>query len=157
MLYEQLLALLRRWRAERAARTAAAAAAAEAARTAEAACTGKAACTAAAACKAEAPCGGVESRRAGGEAAPNDDNATSVSRGSPSEAADVELSPLEIFCASALAKVGATVATYPMIVIKSRMQHTTPERCQQQQVGSVECCAALPWSEAMAPALLWPS
>jgi adenine nucleotide transporter 17 len=34
----------------------------------------------------------------------------------------VRLSASEIFIASALAKIGATVATYPMIVIKSRMQ-----------------------------------
>ncbi|KAG1680396.1 hypothetical protein FOA52_015487 [Chlamydomonas sp. UWO 241] len=37
---------------------------------------------------------------------------------------EVVLSSLEIFGASALAKIGATVVTYPMIVVKSRMQAT---------------------------------
>lgn len=38
------------------------------------------------------------------------------------EVKPVKLSPLEVFMASALAKIGATFATYPLIVVKSRLQ-----------------------------------
>jgi len=41
--------------------------------------------------------------------------------GSPS----VKLSALEVFCLSAAAKLGATVSTYPLLVVKNRMQART--------------------------------
>lgn len=37
-------------------------------------------------------------------------------------AADVKLSATEVFLAGALAKIGATVVTYPLIVVKARLQ-----------------------------------
>lgn len=39
-----------------------------------------------------------------------------------SHAKDVQLSAADIFIASSLAKLGATMATYPLIVVKARMQ-----------------------------------
>lgn len=40
----------------------------------------------------------------------------------PSSTAAVQLSAGEVFLASALAKIGATIVTYPLIVVKSRLQ-----------------------------------
>lgn len=48
----------------------------------------------------------------------SDDARGSVANGS----SPVKLSPGEIFLAGALAKIGATVVTYPLIVVKARMQ-----------------------------------
>lgn len=81
MLYEQLLRILRRW---------------------------KAANAAAAAPAPAAP------KKAEGEG--------EVAEAPAATAAPVKLTPLEIFLASAAAKVGATIATYWLVVVKSRMQ-----------------------------------
>eukprot|EP00798_Chlamydomonas_sp_ICE-L_P021738 gene21738-28760_t len=54
----------------------------------------------------------------------------------------VQLSAMEYFIASALAKVGATVATYPLIVVKSRMQAAAKVADVKRQ-GTVQMIAAV--------------
>ncbi|GIL56566.1 hypothetical protein Vafri_11907 [Volvox africanus] len=44
----------------------------------------------------------------------------------PSSSSSLELSAGEVFLAGALAKIGATVATYPLIVVKARLQASSP-------------------------------
>lgn len=103
MLYEQLLRALRRWKAA----------------TAAAAATAAPAPAAAPAKKARKATDGPE--LADGADAATDAAAEVAAAPAPAPAA-VKLTPLEIFLASAAAKIGATIATYWLVVVKSRMQ-----------------------------------
>eukprot|EP00201_Polytomella_parva_P006117 CAMPEP_0175079942 /NCGR_PEP_ID=MMETSP0052_2-20121109/25175_1 /TAXON_ID=51329 ORGANISM="Polytomella parva, Strain SAG 63-3" /NCGR_SAMPLE_ID=MMETSP0052_2 /ASSEMBLY_ACC=CAM_ASM_000194 /LENGTH=345 /DNA_ID=CAMNT_0016350473 /DNA_START=68 /DNA_END=1105 /DNA_ORIENTATION=- len=55
----------------------------------------------------------------------------------PVENAPVRLSPGEVFLASALAKIGATFATYPLIVVKSRLQASGKSSGKSVSTGSI--------------------
>mmetsp|Transcript_9609 Transcript_9609/g.23829 ORF Transcript_9609/g.23829 Transcript_9609/m.23829 type:complete len:430 (-) Transcript_9609:780-2069(-) len=142
MLYEQFLRALRKWKAQRAATASAAEAAASAPAPAPTPCSQ---CMGAKrAAPARKATDGPELTSASAAAAGADkasEVAGACSRESCSKCggsgvvtvaapvaasaqpqAPVKLTPLEIFLASAAAKVGATIATYWLVVVKSRMQ-----------------------------------
>lgn len=142
MLYEQILNLLRKWKAHRLAAAAAKAAAAEEREAAEAAAADGAAAAAASdsetaamlarRCSADSDDAMLEA--AAGKASSNPEKLHAQQQQTASAAAhrkqqqqplsphQVQLSALEVFLAGALAKVGATVSTYPLIVVKQRLQ-----------------------------------
>ncbi len=149
MLYEQILNLLRKWKAHRLAAAAAKAAAAEEREAAEAAAADGAAAAAsetaamlARRCSAdsddamlEAAAGKASSNAGKLHAQQQQQSQQQQSSAAAAAAAhrkqqqqqplshhQVQLSALEVFLAGALAKVGATVSTYPLIVVKQRLQ-----------------------------------
>ncbi|KAJ9516956.1 hypothetical protein QJQ45_027399 [Haematococcus lacustris] len=117
MLYEQFLRLLKTWKAARLAKQA-----------------------------AEAMQGPAAAGEAGG-VAPGSQRASSPEGSQGMSSAGVKLGPGTIFTASALAKIGATVATYWLVVVKSRLQAAgkgTPAELQYK--GTLDCLRRI-WLE----------
>lgn len=82
-------------------------------------------------------------------------NAAALRSGRPAYTSHtaLKLGPGEVFVLGALAKIGATVVTYPMIVVKSRLQaigkHTADEnRCggclEMAEKAALPACNARP-------------
>lgn len=58
-----------------------------------------------------------------------------------------KLGPGEVFLIGALAKIGATVVTYPMIVVKSRLQATNEHTSDDNRYGGTSDAVARIWAE----------
>ncbi|KAG2426984.1 hypothetical protein HXX76_012768 [Chlamydomonas incerta] len=117
MLFEKIMNALKAWKARRLAAEARAAAAA--AKEAELAAEEHRETRAALARRRSADSDDALDGAAADAAAAD---AAAAKPAAPVSAADVKLSATEVFLAGALAKIGATVVTYPLIVVKARLQ-----------------------------------
>ncbi|KAI8464638.1 MAG: mitochondrial carrier domain-containing protein [Monoraphidium minutum] len=62
-----------------------------------------------------------------------------------------KLGPGEVFLIGALAKIGATIVTYPMIVVKSRLQVTNEHTADANRYGGTSDAVSRIWREEGAP------
>lgn len=114
MLYEQILRAMRRWKQARVA--------ASAAKPAEAT-------------TPAATANGPAESKEGGKAKNSKSGAGAGAASSQAAQPPVKLSAGEIFLASALAKIGATIATYWLVVVKSRLQAASKSSTELQYKG----------------------